>query len=487
MQKGNGLPGKSASGLTRRDFTAATLAVPAAIALVGSSYRVAQSQNGVPVRKEASSLDEAELQVFKDAVQIMKERPSSDPTSWDATASFHLGFCTTTDAARQIHFGWWFLPWHRAYLRMTEKKLQAAVNEPSLALPYWDWDANPRIPPNYMGEEGEDGGNNPLMGSSNPLSDPTRWAPPDQDIPKDLRDVTAPLRAQTFSLFGGDPLIDVRVPSRPGLMESPHNTAHYWAGGLMADFATTSYDPLFYALHANIDRLWDVWVRLPSSEGNPTDPDWLEKRWTSLTDENGLPTEIAIKDLVNTEAFGYRYDNVKPPSSIAQSLTGTGPEVAGGAITIDSPPDNNPNVLISEPLTKRLTSRGQAPIIRSMAAENPKSVVLQLVALEVPQGLPTIYRFFLNRPDADAYTAPDRAEGYVGNAVLVPLAGEEVQPRLDVRVMLPEGVIHDIAAQDENSITIVPAGIDVPPLGLKGPKGPEIRIDFQKLSLRIGE
>ncbi len=36
-------------------------------------------------------------------------------------------------------------------------------------------------------------------------------------------------------------------------------------------------------------------------------------------------------------------------------------------------------------------------------------------------------------------------------------------------------------------LTIVPAGIDVPPLGLEGPKGPEIRIDFEKLSLRIGE
>jgi hypothetical protein len=32
-------------------------------------------------------------------------------------------------------------------------------------------------------------------------------------------------------------------------------------------------------------------------------------------------------------------------------------------------------------------------------------------------------------------------------------------------------------------LTIVPAGIDVPPLGLEGPKGPEIRIDFEKLSL----
>jgi len=482
MQKSNGLSNKSASGFTRRDFVATTLAVPAAAALVGTSFGVAQSQNGLPVRKEVSSLDAAELQVFKDAVQIMRDRPASDPTSWEAAANFHIQFCTSLDVKQQIHFGWWFLPWHRAYLHFTEKKLQAAVNEPSLAMPYWDWDANPQLPPNYLGEGPS---NNPLMGSGNPLADSTRWATPDQILPKDLRNTTEPLRARTFGLFGGLPLIDLIVPSAPGLMESPHNTVHYWAGGNMSDFATTARDPLFYALHANIDRHWDIWVRLPSSDGNPTDPVWLERRFL-LTDEKGLPVEIAIKDLLETEWVGYRYDNVKPPASLASSVTGIGPEAAG-AVTIEAPGDGKPNVLISEPLTKRLTARAQAPIIKALAAENPKVVVLQIERLEVPQGLPTIYRFFLNRPDADAFTAPDRAAGYVGNLVLVPIAAEGPQPVMTARVMLPEGVLKDIAAHDENSITIVPVGIDVPPLGLKGPKGPEIKVGFWKLTLTVGE
>ena len=51
MQKNNGLSDKSTSGLTRRGFVTATLAVPAAMALVGSSFRVAQSQDSLPVRK----------------------------------------------------------------------------------------------------------------------------------------------------------------------------------------------------------------------------------------------------------------------------------------------------------------------------------------------------------------------------------------------------------------------------------------------------
>ncbi len=110
MQKTSGPSKKSAGGLTRRDFVAATLAVPAAAALVGSTYKAAQSQNGLPVRKEVSSLDEAELQVFRDAVRIMRERPASDPTSWTANGNIHIDFCSTRDVENQIHFGWWFLP-----------------------------------------------------------------------------------------------------------------------------------------------------------------------------------------------------------------------------------------------------------------------------------------------------------------------------------------------------------------------------------------
>ena len=218
-------------------------------------------------------------------------------------------------------------------------------------------------------------------------------------------------------------------------------------------------------------------MRLPSSDGNPTDPVWLEHTW-QLTDADGLPVEIAVQDLVETESVGYRYDDVKPPAEIAGSLTGVGVEAAG-AVTIDAPKDGKANVLIGDPLTKRLTAGAQAPIIQALAAEDPKVVVLRIENLEVPQGLPTIYRFFLNRPYADAFTEATRENGYVGNLVLVPLAGEEVQPRMTVRVMLAEGVLQDIAAHSENSITIVPVGIDVP--------RPNIRIDFEKLALSVGE
>ena len=118
---------------------------------------------------------------------------------------------------------------------------------------------------------------------------------------------------------------------------------------------------------------------------------------------------------------------------------------------------------------------------------NPKVVLLQIEGLQVPRQLPLMYRFFLNRPDADAYTEPDPAAGYIGNFVMSPLVGEGRQPVMTSRSVLVEGVLKDIAANDQNSVTIVPVGVDIPLLGLKGPKGPAIEANFVRLSLSVGE
>ena len=194
MQKINGgLSDKSAGGFTRRDFVTTTLAVPAAMALAGSNFSLAQSGSTVAVRKEISSMDSAELKVFRDALRIMKARPASDPTSWLANAAFHQTFCSVLDLEIQVHFAWTFLPWHRVYLHLLERKLRAAVKEPKLALPYWDWEvATPRMPTAYLGDE------------SNPMFDPTRWrADDDESLPKDLANQSQLLRARTYDLFHG--------------------------------------------------------------------------------------------------------------------------------------------------------------------------------------------------------------------------------------------------------------------------------------------
>lgn len=43
----------------------------------------------------------------------------------------------------------------------------------------------------------------------------------------------------------------------------------------MSRFETAGLDPVFWLHHANIDRLWEVWLRQGGGRTNPTDASWL--------------------------------------------------------------------------------------------------------------------------------------------------------------------------------------------------------------------
>jgi hypothetical protein len=47
-----------------------------------------------------------------------------------------------------------------------------------------------------------------------------------------------------------------------GAYEQPHDNYHGWVGPDMADNSYTAYDPVFYSYHANIDRMFEIWLRV---------------------------------------------------------------------------------------------------------------------------------------------------------------------------------------------------------------------------------
>jgi hypothetical protein len=76
-------------------------------------------------------------------------------------------------------------------------------------------------------------------------------------------------------------------------------------------------DPVFYAHHCNLDKLWSRWNQLarpglpPGAYENPTDPRFRNRRWTFF-DENQQPVSISAGDLLNhRENLRYEY----PPAS----------------------------------------------------------------------------------------------------------------------------------------------------------------------------
>lgn len=96
-----------------------------------------------PVRRNLADLSPGDpiLTSYGTAIDAMKALPSSDGRSWTSQAEIH------NDACR--HRSWLFFPWHRAYLRQFERICAELSGKADFALPYWDWTANPQLPPAF--------------------------------------------------------------------------------------------------------------------------------------------------------------------------------------------------------------------------------------------------------------------------------------------------------------------------------------------------
>lgn len=138
---------------------------------------------GFGIRKEAHGLtaDSDDVRMYREAVGWMKARSEAnplDPMGWAQHWAHHSLFCATNTFGYQVHYGWFFLPWHRAYLVNLEQKIRRLLNEPTFALPYWDWTRNASPPAWYWGED-------------NPLFNTTRLQERGDTVPADFLSILA--------------------------------------------------------------------------------------------------------------------------------------------------------------------------------------------------------------------------------------------------------------------------------------------------------
>lgn len=84
---------------------------------------------GMPrIRKEIKDVTDKEFDKFADAVNTLKRHGD-----WDAQAALHI------NVEGQAHGNNRFGHWHRKYLYDVETLIQAAANDCSVTLPYWNW------------------------------------------------------------------------------------------------------------------------------------------------------------------------------------------------------------------------------------------------------------------------------------------------------------------------------------------------------------
>jgi tyrosinase len=220
-----------------------------------------------------------------------------------------------------------FLPWHRAYLYSFELSLRDAVPDLSdFALPWWDWtspgsQAN-GIPATYSDAADAAGQANPLASAS---VDPTAISQGAQqgmtvaattvrqpDVPGNLptvEDVQNVLALTDFQDFSSQ-------------VENLHNNVHGWVGGDMGEIPVAAFDPLFWAHHCMIDRLWRLWQL--QNPGN-TPP-------ASLLGQALAPFSMTVAQTVDATSLGYDYASTAsvpvPPAPDPVATTAQAPEPA---------------------------------------------------------------------------------------------------------------------------------------------------------------
>lgn len=195
-----------------------------------------------------------------------------------------------------------FLPWHRAYLYNFEMALRDQVPDATLA--WWDWRVVREVPPAYA-EETADQGPNPLYSVRiNDLAlqqgrvdqDPGARAlarSPDTARQPGLPDAPPlPTPQDIDALMGLGQFLDFQ-----GQLEGFHNDVHVWVGGHMSDIPFAAYDPIFWAHHTMIDRIWRMWqLRHPQAALPP-----------ELLASPLPPFRLTVAQTLDVTSLGYDY------------------------------------------------------------------------------------------------------------------------------------------------------------------------------------
>jgi tyrosinase len=280
---------------------------------------------------------QAMIRKFARAVQIMKSRPASDPSSWTFWWYTHAIPISQSQAIQQV-FGetsspaeelaqkaWWtcqphqsgentdnFLPWHRMFVYFFELQIAAILRDETFSLPYWNF--SPGLPSTQSGimPRAFRSPDDPLLAS---LYIPDRNSGANNGLPIDIENpgllnAASAMAETTYS------------PNSPkqgfcnDLNAGVHAHVHTLVGTVtdMGNVPTSAQDPVFWMLHCNIDRLWASWNR--AGYFNPTDSNFLgQVFWFAGPDGKGVP--IQVGDVMSIEQLNYTYQEFESaPSAV---------------------------------------------------------------------------------------------------------------------------------------------------------------------------
>ena len=398
------------STLTRRSFIAGVSTVP--FALWFEQNCLAQPPRVRP--NVMSTQGQAMLNVYASAVQTMMSTPEADPRGWlfqwythgvrgDRTKAAEITRVYPTPSARRnlAQAAWetcqahhdgdvedFFLPWHRMYLFFFERIIQRITNNPSFALPYWDYTnfsspSGPRLPNRFI---------NP-PNATNPLFRPNRNAPVNAGNPIGTSSVLNldALRECRYSRLGASQGFNLNLDN------NLHGQVHVRIGNLqgMGRIPWAANDPIFWLHHCNIDRLWASWNATPG-RNNPNTAAWLNKTFV-FADENGVRVVGQVKDFRNIMPLRYRYEELAPVPPCPPGAQAAGPPQVRArlatAVELTAAPTK---ARLSRPATAAAGLQDLAARVRNLGPNRRLFVVIRKLNAQAPPG--TVFDVFLELP-----------------------------------------------------------------------------------------
>jgi hypothetical protein len=205
------------------------------------------------IRKEITTLSQAELDTVKKAFSGIVAMADTDPNSYFVQAGHHW----LPSPIHCQHHVPAYNPWHRAYLIGFENALRSVPGCENVTLPYWDI-SKPfpdvlKQPPFDSYTLPQDIGEGFKKGYAT-----TRF--PYDEIQKNLdemsvvEDINRALTRTDWEDFHG---LFAGAPNNTIIQA--HDSAHDSIGPTMANPQVAAFDPVFFFFHANWDRLFWQW------------------------------------------------------------------------------------------------------------------------------------------------------------------------------------------------------------------------------------
>jgi polyphenol oxidase len=453
------------------------------------------------LRKSFYDFTDAEVRTLRDAIGYMRDGlkahplPVDRPLQWDQYVSTHAHHCTEQADYFPVHWSWFFLPWHRAYLFFLERHLANIVTTifkgdgAKFALPYWNWETQRMIPntkeriaakkasPFFGYNLDTDDINDPdpmnlalWDGYRGPTFDKPEMKPENEPGPNwqghtaltlyfTRPEYIQSLLSKTFEDFAGKAV--PQYPAGQGLLEmNPHNLIHDWVGsryGSNRDMGVLRYaalDPIFSLHHANIDRIWSHYQGQPEST---VIGDWY-RQWFNFYDLDGSLVSVSVEDTIK------KMDNVRYEHSRFW-LAGREPFV------VKAPSQVERTVLVAEsktlttgPITLKTTEAREKLSRLEPGRAAPTNSLLEIEVTGLSYSGKFYVRVFVNKENADLKT-PVTDKHFVGLIGALDShashghAGIEANYTFLVDVSKGVSNFYDVAPPGKPfTITLVPAG-----------------------------